>query len=186
MQHFRKRKRECRDLSVVIFTGEFNLPNIRFVPEVDEISITLAKFKKQIDWMNAYNCASRLGQNDPEGDAIPARYIGKNRYWAVEGEGIDDKVGAYPLFAIYDLDPRATDGRVLLVRYKITDSQGNAVQTQAMAAKHIHAARLEAERKERMAKKDPKLNLNVNIHMPAIYRPDKAQKKALEALNGSE
>lgn len=166
--------------------GEFNLPNIKFVPEVDEIAVTLAKFKKQIDWMNSYNCASRLGQNDPEGDAIPARYIGKNRYWAVEGEGIDEKVGAYPLFAIYDLDPRAPGGQVLLVRYKITDSQGSLLQTQAMAAKHIQAARLEAERKERMARKDPKLNFGVSIHMPAVYRPGKAQQKALEALNESE
>ena len=166
--------------------GEFNLPDVKFVPEVDEIAITLAGFKKQIDWMNAYNCASRLGQNDPEGDVIPARYIGKNRYWAVEGEGIDEKVGAYPLFAIYDLDPRATDGRVLLVRYKITDSQGTTLQTRAMAAKHIRAARLEAERKERMAKKDPRLNHEVNIHMPAVYRPEKAQQKAMEALNESE
>ena len=60
------------------------------------------------------------------------------------------------------------------------------IQTQAMAAKHIQAARLEAERKERMAKKDPALNNQVKIHMPAIYRPGKAQQKAVEALNAED
>lgn len=162
--------------------GEFKLPETKFVPEVDEISITLARFRSQIDWINEYNLCARQGKLDPAGDEIPARYIGRNRYWAIEGEGQDPTVGAYPLFSIYDLDPRAADGRVLLARYRITDSGGNLVQTRAMAAKHIQAARLEAERKERMARKDPRLNNTVDVHMPAIYRPAKAQEKALEAL----
>lgn len=166
--------------------GEFELPDTKFVPEVDEISITLAKFKSIVEWVNEYNLCSKLGKNDPAGDAIPARYIGKNRYWIVESEGQDDTVGAYALFSVYDLDPRAADGRVLLVRYRLTDSRGDLVQTQAMAAKHVQAARLEAERKERMAAKNPKLTQEVNIHMPAIYTPAKAQAKALEALNGTD
>lgn len=166
--------------------GEFKLPEVKFVPEVDEIPVTLAKFKDIIDWSNAYNLASRMGQNDQAGDAIPARYIGKNRYWIAESEGQDEKVGPYASFSIYDLDPRAPDGRVLLVRYRLTDSRNNLVQTQAQASKHIAAARLEAERKERMAKKDPKLNDSVDIHMPAIYTPAKAQAKALEGLNATE
>jgi hypothetical protein len=90
------------------------------------------------------------------------------------------------MFHVYDLDPRTTDGKALLIRYKIVDPQGNSVQTQAMAAKHVRAARLEAERKERMAKKDPKLNNEVKFKMPDIFRPAKAIKKALEALNESE
>ena len=163
--------------------SEFHLKEVKFVPEIEETPITLAKFKKQIEWINGYNLAARLGKLDPDGDVIPVRYIGKNRYWVVEGEGSYSIVGAYPLFAVYDLDPTSQDGRVLLVRYKITDNQGHLLQTQAMAAKHIRAARLEAERQERMAKKDPKLNNTVNIHMPAVYRPAKAQEKALGALN---
>jgi hypothetical protein len=51
-----------------------------------------------------------------------------------------------------------------------------------MAAKHIQACRLEAERKERMAKKDPRLNREVEIHMPAIFKPEKAKEKALRDL----
>jgi len=170
----------------VIFLGEFKLPDVRYIPDIDEVPITLARFKQQIEWINEYNLGARLGRLDPSGDPIPARYIGKNRYWIDEGEGRDEKVGAYPLFVVYDLDPRATDGRLMLIRYKIVDPQGKPVQTQAMAAKHIQAARLEAERKERMEKKNPALNNVVKIHMPAIYRPDKAQQKAVEALNESD
>ncbi len=170
----------------MIFLGEFQLPDVKYIPEIDEVPITLARFKQQIEWINEYNLAARLGRLDPAGDPIPARYIGKNRYWAVEGEGRNDKVGSYPMFIIYDMDPRATDGKLLLIRYKIVDPQGQPVQTQAMAAKHIQAARLEAERKERMARKNPALNNQVKIHMPAIYRPEKAQKKAVEALNAED
>ena len=166
--------------------GEFKLPEVTFVPSIDEIPVTLAKLKEQIDWANAYNLASKLCQNDQAGDPIPARYLGKNRYWISEGEGQDNKVGPYAIFSVYDLDPRATDGKVLLVRYRLTDSRNNLVQTQAQASKHIHAARLEAERKERMARKDPRLNETVDIHMPAIYTPAKAQAKVLEGLDANE
>ena len=76
--------------------SEFHLKEVKFVPEIEEIPITLAKFKKQIEWFNDYNMAARLGKLDPDGDAIPVRYIGKNRYWVVEGEGSDSIVGAYP------------------------------------------------------------------------------------------
>lgn len=166
--------------------SEFKLPDVKFVPEVDEMPITLAKFKRMIEWINEYNLASRMGANDPAGDPIPTRYIGKNRYWIIEGNGIDEKIGDYALFSLYDLDPRASDGKILLIRYRLTDSRGELVQTQAQAAKHIQAARLDAERKERMARKDPKLTNAVNIHMPAIYKPEKAQTKALEGLNETD
>lgn len=162
--------------------GEFKLPDTKFVPDIDEIPVTLAKLKAVIEWINDYNLASKMGRDDPAGDPIPARYIGKNRYWISEGTGIDEMVGEYPLFSVYDLDPRGTDGRVLLVRYRLTDSRGQLVQTQAMAAKHIQACRLEAERKERMAKKDPRLNQTVDIHLPAIFTPEKAKAKALRDL----
>ena len=99
---------------------------------------------------------------------------------------MDQEIGSYPMFLVYDLDPRATDGRALIVRYKIVDPQGNQVQTQKMAAKHIQSARLEAERKERMAKKNPALNNTIKVKMPDIFRPARAVKKALEALNGSQ
>ena len=170
----------------MIFLGEFKLPDVRYIPDIDEVPITLARFKQQIEWINEYNLAARMGGLDPAGDNIPARYIGKNRYWANESEGRDEAVGPYPVFCIYDLDPRAAEGRILLVKYKIVDPQGEPVQTQAMAAKHIQAARLEAERKERMERKNPALNNQVKIHMPAIYRPEKAQKKAVEALNADD
>jgi hypothetical protein len=166
--------------------SEFRLPDVKFVPEVDEIPITLAKFKSVIEWANHYNLQSKLGKNDHDGDAIPTRYIGRNRYWISESVGHDETVGDYALFSVYDLDPRAPDGRVLLVRYRLTDARGDLVQTQAQAAKHIQACRLEVERQEAMEKKDPKLNQTVNIHMPAIYKPAKAQAKALETLNGSD
>lgn len=166
--------------------GEFKLPDVKFVPEIDIVGITLSRLKKQIEWCNEYNLAARMGGLDPSGDPIPDRYIGKNRYWITEGEGLDQEIGSYPMFLIYDLDPRALDGRALIVRYKIVDPQGNPVQTQKMAAKHIQAARLEAERKERMAKKNPALNNAIKVKMPDIFRPVKAAKKALEALNGSQ
>jgi hypothetical protein len=168
------------------YMGEFRLPDVRFVPEIDVVGITLSNLKAQIEWINEYNLAARMGGLDPAGDPIPARYIGKNRYWMSEGEGRDNTVGSYPLFTLYDLDPRATDGKTLLITYKLVDPHGELVQTQKMAAKHIQAARLEAEREERMKKKDPKLNNTVSLHMPAIYRPAKAQTKALEALNESD
>src|SRR5574344_908340 len=104
--------------------GEYKLPDVRYIAEIDEVAITLGRFKQQIEWLNEYNLAARLGWLDPAGDPIPARDIGKNRYWVDESEGRDDKVGAYPLFVVYDLDPRATDGRIMLVRYKIVDPQG--------------------------------------------------------------
>ena len=162
--------------------SEFKLPDINFVPEIDEISITLASFKKVVEWANEYNLQSRMGADDPNGDPIPVRYLGKNRYWIQEGEGYDSTVGSYALFSVYDMDPRSPEGRRLLVRYRLTDSRGNLVQTQAMAAKHIQACRLEAERKERMAKKDPKLNQTVDIHLPDIFTPEKAKAKALRDL----
>ena len=165
--------------------GEFQLPDVRFIPGIDEIGITLSKLKNAIEWCNEYNLASRMGGLDQAGDTIPDRYLGKNRYWISESEGLDPAIGSYPLFCVYDLDPRQPD-KILLIRYRIVDPQGNLVQTQAMAAKHIQAARLEAERKERMAKKDPALNNAIKVKMPDIFRPVKAVKKALEALNGSE
>jgi hypothetical protein len=160
--------------------SEFKLPEIRFIPDVDEMPITLENLKAQIEWINSYNLQSRLGADDPNGDPVPVRYIGKNRYWIHESEGVDPTVGSYAQFSVYDLDPRAPDGRRLLVRYKLTDEEGNIVQTVAMARKHIEAARLEAERSEAMKRKDPKLNETVKIHMPAIYTPEEAIKKAMQ------
>jgi hypothetical protein len=155
----------------------FNFPETKFCPEVDEVLITLAKLKKIVEWSNAYNLKCRLGAaKDDDGNPIPLNYMGHNRYWISMGEGTDETVGPYSLVSVYDLNPSETDTRTLLVRYKITDSQGGIVQTEAQAAKHIRACRLEAERKEAMAKKDPKLNESVNIHMPAIYRPERASK----------
>jgi hypothetical protein len=156
-------------------TNPFNLIEAKYVPEVDEVPITLAKFKKIIEWSNAYNLSCRLGAaNDSEGAAIPVIYLGRNRYWLSLGEGNDEIIGPYSQVSVYDLAPNGIDSGTLLVRYKITDSRGNIVQTAAQAAKHIHACRLEAERKEAMAKKDPKLNEQVAIHMSAVYTPTKA------------
>lgn len=156
----------------------FNLPESKFIPEVDELPITLAKMKKIIEWTNEYNLKCRLGAaQDADGNPIPVQYLGRNRYWISYGEGSDEAVGPYSLISVYDLDPSAIESRTLLVRYRITDSRGNLVQTAAQAQKHIRACRLEAERKEAMAKKDPKLNESVNIHMPAIYKPEKAIEK---------
>lgn len=159
-------------------TNPFNLPETKFVPDVDEKPITLAKMKKIIEWTNEYNLKCRLGAaQDDDGNPIPAQYLGRNRYWMSYGEGQDEAVGPYSMISVYDLNPSAPDSRTLLVRYRITDSRGNLVQTAAQAAKHIQACRLEAERKEAMARKDPKLNESVNIHMPAIYKPVKAIQK---------
>jgi hypothetical protein len=156
----------------------FNLPEAKYVPEVDEVPITLAKLKKIIEWCNAYNLKCKLGAaQDDDGNAIPLNYVGRNRYWLSMGEGQDEAVGPYSMVSLYDLNPSASDSRTLLVRYRITDSRGDIVQTAAQAAKHIHACRLEAERKEAMARKDPKLNETVNIHMPSVYKPSKAIEK---------
>ena len=82
----------------MIFLGEFKLPDVRYIPDIDEVPITLARFKQQIEWINEYNLAARMGGLDPAGDNIPARYIGKNRYWANESEGRDEVMGPYPVW----------------------------------------------------------------------------------------
>ena len=159
--------------------SEFKIPEVRYIPEVDEVPITLTSLKAQIEWINAYNLQCRLGADDLNGDEIPIRYISRNRYWIHESEGIDATVGPYVQFSVYDLDPRSPDGRRLLIRYKLTDENGNIVQTVAMARKHIEAARLEATRAELMAKKDPKLNNVVKIHMPEVFAPEEAMQRAV-------
>lgn len=156
----------------------FGLSENRFVPEVDELNITLYRLKQVIEWTNEYNYLCRMGAaRDQNDDPIPVQYIGKNRYWMNTGEGQDDKVGPYSLISVYDLDPTAPEGRRLLVRYRLTDARGKLVQTMAQAEKHIIACRLEAERKERMAKKNPRLNTTIDIHLPQIYSPAKAASK---------
>lgn len=170
-------------------SNPFNLPETRYIPEVDEVSITLARLKTIIAWTNSYNLQCKLGAaKDENGDPIPIQYVGRNRYWMSYAEGYDEVAGPYSLVVVYDLDPSLPDGRTLLVRYKITDSRGNIVQTAAQAQKHMIACQLEADRQEQMKKKDPRLTSSIDIHMPAIYSAKKAMeqlKKTLEKLRGS-
>jgi hypothetical protein len=152
----------------------FNLPEVTTIPGTDEVPVTLAKFKKICEWTNDHNLQCKLGaETDNDGSPIPVYCVGKNHYWLSYGEGQDDAIGPYILISVYDVH-EGMEKKVLLKRYRITDSRGNIVQTADMAQKHIRACRLEAERKEAMARKDPKLNEAVNIHMPAIYKPEKA------------
>lgn len=160
-------------------TNPFGLPDIRFVPEVDELPVTLSKMKKIIEWINDYNLQCRLGAKyDKSGDEIPVQYVGRNRYWIHQVEGRDETIGEHTLFAVYELDPSTDEKRILLCRYVLVDSRGDFVQTAAQARKHLIASRLDAERKERMAKADPKLTDTIKIHMPSIYKPSKAIEKA--------
>jgi hypothetical protein len=167
---------------------DFGLRDVKFVPEIDEIDVNPAKLQKILQELEVYNKDCRLWKKyDDTGAEIPMRYRGRNRYWAVVGNANDPAYGEYPVISVYDLDPETLDGRILICRYRparaaqknMHGTQLDAVplQTLAQAEKSMRAARLEAERQERMAKKDPKLTSEINVHIPLLYAPDAARRK---------
>jgi hypothetical protein len=164
---------------------DFGIPEHKFLPEIDEQPITMENFKKIIEELEIYNKDSRLWKKyDSSGGEIPERYRGRNRYWVNQGEGNDETIGPYTLISIYDLDPEAKDGRRLICRYKIVDNDGiTPLQSLEQAERHAMAARMEAERQERMAKKDSKLVSALHIQMPTLYRPEEARKIVEVKLN---
>ena len=101
--------------------------------------------------------------------------------------------GEYPIVAIYDMDPEAIDGRILIAKYApyraaYKGSNGNEIeavplQTVRQAEKSILAARLEAERQERMGKKDSKLVSEVQVNMPTLMSPNAARRRIDARLN---
>lgn len=168
---------------------KFELPDRKIIPEVDEVPINPYRLKKVIEDCENYNKDSRLWKQyeSDTGEEIPEKYRGRNRYWATPGEGNDDKVGTYTIISIYDLDPSAEDGRILICKYRperaaYRTSKGEEIdatplQTMQQAEKHIRACQLDAERQERMAKKDPKLVSELKVHMPLMMAPDAARKR---------
>ncbi len=177
---------------------EFELPERSFVPEVDEIRINPYRLKLILEDMEAYNKDSRLGLSrttDGTDTEIPLKYRGRNRYWTPKtpGTGHHEVHGEYPIVAIYDMDPEAIDGRILIAKYvpyraAYKDCQGNEIeavplQTVRQAEKSILAARLEAERQERMGKKDSKLVSEVRVNMPTLMSPNAARRRIDARLN---
>lgn len=177
---------------------EFDLPERSFVPEVDEIRINPYRLKQILEDMESYNKDSRLGLSrttDGTDSEIPLKYRGRNRYWTprTPGTGHHEVHGEYPVICIYDMDPEAIDGRILIARYvpyraAYKDSKGNEVdavplQTVKQAEKSILAARLEAERQERMGKKDSKLVSEVQVNMPTLMSPNAARRRIDARLN---
>jgi hypothetical protein len=167
---------------------KFDLPERKFVPDVDEIGINPHRLKQIIEDAEAYNKDCRLWKKyeSDTGEEIPEKYRGRNRYWITAGEGQNDKIGVYTVISVYDLDPSDPDGRVLIAKYRperaaYRASNGNEIdatplQTLAQAEKHLKACKLEAERQERMAKKDPKLTSSIKAHIPLLYSPNTARK----------
>ena len=163
---------------------DFNFPEARFNPELVEIPASMDEIKAIIEDCEDYNRDSRLWKiRDEYGNEIPMKYRGRNRYWITKGETEDTVHGPYTNIQIYDLDPEAKDHRRLIAKYKIVSEDGTVMQTIEQAERHVMAARLEAERVERMALKDPKLNSSINIHMPLLYHPDEARKVIDARLN---
>lgn len=171
---------------------DFGLKDTKFVPEIDEIPINPYRLKKIIADCEEYNSDCRLYKKyDSTGGEIPARYRGRNRYWMTAGEGHHEIHGDYPLIALYDLDPESPDGRILICRYrperpaqKTTTGQelpAVPLQTLAQAEKSIRAAQLEAERRERMAKKDSKLVQEIKIKIPTMMAPAATRRRIDES-----
>jgi len=171
---------------------DFELPDVKFVPEIDEIPINPYRLKKIIADCEEYNSDCRLFKKfDSTGGEIPARYRGRNRYWLTAGEGHHKIYGLYTIISLYDLNPESPDGRILICRYrperpaqKTTTGQelpAVPLQTLAQAEKAIKAAQLEAERRERMAKKDSKLVNEIKIKIPTLMAPIATRRKIDES-----
>lgn len=167
---------------------DFGLKNSKFVPEIDEVPINPLRLREILEELEQYNSACRLYRKyDAVGEEIPAKYRGNNRYWATVGEGHHETYGEYPLISIYDLDPEALDGRVLICRYrperaaqKTKDGKelpAVPLQTIAQAEKQIKAARLEAERQERMKRKDTRLTTDIKVKIPTLLAPTAARRR---------
>ena len=167
---------------------DFGLKNSKFVPEIDEVPINPHRLREIIEELEQYNLACRLYRKyDAVGDEIPAKYRGRNRYWVTTSDGHDEVHGDYPLISIYDQDPESPEHRVLICRYrperpamKTTtgkDLPAVPLQTVAQAEKQIRAAQLEAERQERMRKKDPRLTTDLKIKIPTLMAPAAARRR---------
>lgn len=176
---------------------DFELPERSFVPEVDEIRINPYRLKQILEDIESYNKDSRMGLSrttDGTDSEIPIKYRGRNRYWTPKtpSTGNHKVYGEYPVICIYDMDPEAIDGRILIAKYvpyraAYKDSKGNEIeavplQTVKQAEKSILAARLEAERQERMAKKDSRLVSEVKVQMPLLMAPNAARRQ-IDARN---
>jgi hypothetical protein len=163
------------------------LVETKSIPEIVEIPITGGRARLMIEELEDYNSDSRQWKayTTRTGDEIPQKYRGRNRYWVQPGEGVDSSIGNYPTLSVYDLDPEAEEGKVLIARYRITDTEGNTLQTLPQIEKHVKAARLDAERKERAARADPRLQESLKVHLPTFYRPETGRKKLDESLTQS-
>lgn len=162
--------------------------NTKYVPEVDEVPINPYRLREIIQEIAEYNLACRLYEKyDSTGGEIPAKYRGRNRYWVTTSEGHHEIHGDYPLISVYDLDPESPEGRLLICRYRperpaMKTNSGKELpavplQTLAQAEKQIKAAQLEAERQERMRKKDPRLANDIKIKIPTLMAPLAARRR---------
>ena len=167
--------------------GNFDIPDRNSLPEVDEVPINPYRLQKIMEEDEKYNGLSRQSAAfDEKGVPIPPQYWGRNRYRIVVAEGQDSTYGPYPIISIYDLVPGIKDGlliakyRPMRAAYKATDGAEVAavpLQTLEQADRHGRACRLEAERAERMTKKDPRLNASIAIHMPLLMAPEASRKR---------
>jgi hypothetical protein len=166
---------------------DFEIPDRSIVPEVDEIDINPHRLQKIMEETENYNSYSRQSAAyDDFKTPIPERFWGRNRYRIVVSEGQDATYGPYSIVSIYELIPGMKEG-LLIAKYRPTraaykDSKGSEIgavplQTVEQADRHALACRMNAEREERMARKDPKLTASVAIHMPILMAPDAARKR---------
>lgn len=154
-------------------------------PDKQVLGISPTALKEVLEELEAYNLQCRLGRRyDQYEREIPIKYRGINRYWwpSQFDEAPDELLGSTHILPIYDTDPEYRE-KTLLVRYQVQDEDGTPMQTLAVAEKHIRAARLEADRKERMLMKNPELSASPKIVLPDFHRPDAARRLIDDRLN---
>lgn len=149
-----------------------------YIPEIKPQPITEANYKTMILEHELYNKDCRLFKAFTEdGEEIPLKYRGANRYWKTEGVMLDPVIGEHTLYFIYELDPEEPGGRVLLAVYYITNEAGEKLQDMSQIQKHTKAARMEAERQERMSRKYPELVSKIDTKLPQLMTPVEGKDK---------
>jgi hypothetical protein len=153
-------------------------------PDRQITGITPDNLKVVLEELEAYNLQCRLFRKyDQYQKEIPIQYRGINRYWWQDfQESTNEKGEVEHILAIYDNNPEFAT-KTLLVRYRIEDENGMPMTTIATAEKHIQAARLEYDRQQRMAAKNPTLSDSPKITMPVFHTPTEARRILDAQLN---
>jgi hypothetical protein len=154
-------------------------------PEYQVTGITPDALLEMLQELEKYNLRCAQGRKYDQYEVeIPIKYRGIRKYWWPKDfqEVTDEKGLITHVLPIYDNDPEF-DNKILLIRYQIQDEDGTPMQTLAAAEKHIRAARLESERQEMMAQKNPALNEAPKIILPEFHRPEDARQILDAKLN---